>query len=218
MRSKHIFAGALFAFAAFALIATSLRAQAMPIFAQRYKLSCETCHTVLPGLNAFGRAFRAHGYRLSLPKHGTTGVALRFQYEYENHPASGSNQFTPGYVLLSNADFGAISAYVHYNLGAQGGPAGLYLGYLAAYNEHTKSLYRGGLFELPLAQSPGQRLDDLQPYGYYGAHVGLNDCRSPHRGGVCRRSGHSAQSPATSRFRSARSKALRTVENRFRPA
>jgi hypothetical protein len=43
------------------------------------------------------------------------------------------------------------------------------------YNAHTNSEYRGGLFELPLAQSPGERLDDLQQYGYYGAHVGLND-------------------------------------------
>jgi hypothetical protein len=46
---------------------------------------------------------------------------------------------------------------------------------LATYNGHTQSLYRGGLFELPLAQSPGQRLDDLTGYGYYGTHVGLND-------------------------------------------
>ncbi|MGZ3520278.1 MAG: hypothetical protein ACXWNK_15235 [Vulcanimicrobiaceae bacterium] len=36
-------------------------------------------------------------------------------------------------------------------------------------------MYRAGLFELPLAQSPGQRLDDLAGYGYYGTHVGLND-------------------------------------------
>jgi hypothetical protein len=35
--------------------------------------------------------------------------------------------------------------------------------------------YRLGLFELPLIHSPGQRLDDLAPYGYEQTHVGLND-------------------------------------------
>jgi len=95
--------------------------------------------------------------------------------EYEANPVPGSRRFSPGGVLLSNADFGRISAFVHYNLGAGGGPSGLFLGYLATYNQHTQTLYRAGLFELPLAQSPGQRLDDLAPHGYYGAHVGLND-------------------------------------------
>ncbi len=147
----------------------------MPIFAQRYKLQCEACHTVLPELNAFGLSFRAHGYKLPLPKHGTTGIALRYQLEYEVDPAPGSRRYSPGGVLLSDADIGQINAYVHYNLGAGGGPSALYLGDLATYNEHTRSLYRLGLYELPLAQSPGERLDDLQQYGYYGIHVGLND-------------------------------------------
>jgi len=150
-------------------------ARAIPLFAQRYRLQCGACHSVLPELNAFGLSFRAHGYQLPLPKHGTTGVAFRYQLEWERDPAAGSRRFAPGGVLLSNADVGAVSAFIHYNFGAGGGPAGLFLGYLATYNTHTQSLYRLGLFELPLAQSPGQRLDDLASYGYYGAHVGLND-------------------------------------------
>ena len=150
-------------------------ARAIPLFAQRYQLQCSACHSVLPELNSFGNAFRAHGYQLPVPKHGTTGVAMRYQMEWEADPAAGTRRFSPGGVLLSNADIGAVSAFIHYNLGAGGGPAGLFLGYLATYNAHTQSLYRLGLFELPLAQSPGQRLDDLAPYGYYGAHVGLND-------------------------------------------
>jgi hypothetical protein len=147
---------------------------AIPLFAQRYHLACEQCHTAIPELNEFGNTFRDHGYELDLPKHGTTGVAVRYQLQYQVDPVN-SRRWTPGGVLLSNFDFGKIIAFVHYNLGAQGGPAGMYLGYLATYNAHTQTLYRAGLFELPLPQSPGQRLDDLQEYGYYGAHVGLND-------------------------------------------
>ena len=133
------------------------------------------CHSVLPELNAFGRSFRSHGYRLPLPAHGTTIVAIRYQLEWEKNPLTGNKRFEQGGVILANANFGAVTSFIHYNLGADGGPGGLYLGYLATYNAHTKSLYRGGLWELPLAQSPGQRLDDLQQYGYYGTHVGLND-------------------------------------------
>ncbi|HEX8806969.1 MAG TPA: hypothetical protein VF741_08465, partial [Candidatus Aquilonibacter sp.] len=161
---------------------------AIPLFAQRYHFACEQCHTVIPELNAFGRAFLARGLQLPLPRHGTTGIALRYQLEYQVNPVN-SRRWTPGGILLTNWDIGAVSAFVHYNLGAQGGPAGLYLGFLTTYNAHTQTLYTGGLFELPLWQSPGQRLDDLQQYGYYGAHVGLNDLTlaSPRWGGMWQR-------------------------------
>lgn len=172
MRGKY--ACALLALVALCAAAPA-PARAIPLFAQRYRLPCGACHSVLPELNTFGRAFRERGYQLPLPRHGTTGVAVRYQMEYEANPAAGSRRFTPGGVLLSNADIGAVSVFVHYNLGAGGGPSALFLGYLATYNAHTESLYRAGLFELPLAQSPGQRLDDLTGYGYYGTHVGLND-------------------------------------------
>ena len=173
---NNVRAGTVFALAFAAFVAqSSASARAIPIFAQRYRMQCGACHSVLPELNDFGRYFRSHGYRLPTAKHGTTGVALRYQLEYERVPAAGTRRFTPGGVLLSNADIGAITAFVHYNLGAGGGPGGLYIGYLTTYNAHTQSTYRLGLFELPLSQSPGQRLDDLAPYGYYGTHVGLND-------------------------------------------
>jgi hypothetical protein len=157
------------------VLAQTRSAPAIPIFAQRYHFRCGMCHTVIPELNTFGNYFRNHGYQLPIAKHGTTIVAGRYQLEYEGQPSTGSRRLMPAAVALANEDVGRIAAFIHYNLGAQGGPAGLYLGYLATYDEHSKTLYRGGLFELPLAQSPGQRLDDLAQYGYYGAHVGLND-------------------------------------------
>ncbi len=36
---------------------------AVPSFARKYKTSCQTCHVAFPKLNAFGRAFKANGYR-----------------------------------------------------------------------------------------------------------------------------------------------------------
>ncbi|GAC1403694.1 MAG: hypothetical protein NVSMB64_05780 [Candidatus Velthaea sp.] len=160
--------------AVFVLLAADT-ASAIPIFAQRYALQCGACHSVLPELNAFGNAFRNRGYRLPAAKHGTTVIAVRYQMEYDRDPAPNAPRFVPGGVLLSNADAGAISAFLHYNIGAQGGPSGTYLAFLSRYVPATRSLYRLGLFELPLIHSPGQRLDDLAPYGYEQTHVGLND-------------------------------------------
>jgi hypothetical protein len=150
-------------------------AGAIPIFAQRYHLKCGQCHSVLPELNAFGNYFRSHGYRLPLPEHGTTIFAMRYQLEYDKQPAPDNPRFSQGGILLGSGNIGPITAFLHYNFGSGGGPSATYLLFAAGYNAHTQTLYRGGLFELPLAQSPGQRLDDLQQYGYYGAHVGLNN-------------------------------------------
>jgi hypothetical protein len=157
------------------MVLAAAPARAIPIFAQRYHLRCGQCHSVLPELNAFGNYFRSHGYRLPLPEHGTTVFAIRYQLEYDEHPAPDTREFTPGGILLGSGNIGPITAFLHYNFGAGGGPSATYLAFAAGYNAHTQTLYRGGLFELPLAQSPGQRLDDLEQYGYYGAHVGLNN-------------------------------------------
>ncbi len=151
-------------------------ADAIPIFAQRYHLSCETCHTAVPELNAFGNAFRDGGYRLdSLPRHGTTVAALRYNLEWERDPVSGSRRFSPAASIVADQDIGRVNAYLHYNLGAGGAPAAPFLGFLSTYDTHTRSLYRAGLFELPLTQSPGQRLDSITTYGYFATSVGQND-------------------------------------------
>jgi hypothetical protein len=138
-------------------------------------MKCEACHSVLAELNAFGDAFRDRGYQLPIRKHGTTGIAFRYQLEDDRDPAPGARPLVPGGVLLSNADVGRISFFLHYNLGAQGGSSGAYLACAATYLQHSKTLIRAGLYELPSIHSPGQRLDDLATYGYEGAHVGLND-------------------------------------------
>ncbi len=48
-----------------ALLAYAPRAHATPAFARRHEVSCNACHQVhYPQLNAFGKAFREHGYQL----------------------------------------------------------------------------------------------------------------------------------------------------------
>jgi len=159
-----------------AALATPQHAVAIPIFAQRYALACATCHTAVPELNDFGTAFRNRGYRLpSAPRHGTTIAAIRYNVGYERDPAPGTRRFAPTASLLADADIGRVNAYLHYNVGAGGAPAQPFLGFLATYDVHTRTLYRAGLWELPLTQSPGQRLDSISTYGYFATSVGQND-------------------------------------------
>jgi len=40
------------------------RAEAMPMFARKYDVSCSTCHTTIPRLNEVGYKFRAAGFRM----------------------------------------------------------------------------------------------------------------------------------------------------------
>ena len=46
-----------------ALLAAS-DAEAIPAFARKHKLGCNTCHTLYPQLNRFGRDFRDNGFRM----------------------------------------------------------------------------------------------------------------------------------------------------------
>jgi hypothetical protein len=159
-----------------ALAATARSASAVPLFAQRYHLRCETCHSVLPELNAFGNAFRDNGYRIEgLAKHGTTIAALREQVSYARDPAPGTRRIVPAGAILGAQDVGRVEAFLHETLGSEGSPSSLFLGYLAYRNAHSGILYRAGLVELPLIHSPVQRNDTLVTYGYEGNRVGLND-------------------------------------------
>jgi hypothetical protein len=175
LSNKHFAVAALATGIAFTFAPRA--AQAIPIFAQRYNLMCGACHSVLPELNAFGNEFRNRGYRIDgLAKHGTTIVALREQIGYSEVPPQGSTTKTvPAGAILGAVEVGRIEAFVHESLGSQGGPASLFLGYLAYYDDRSKVLYRAGLYELPLVHSPAQRLDTLTTYGYEGTRVGLNE-------------------------------------------
>jgi len=152
-------------------------ASAIPIFAQRYDLTCETCHSVLPELNGFGVAFRNNGYRIpALKKHGTTVAALREQIGYTPTPTDGTTRKSvPAGAALGAVEAGQIEAFVHETLGSEGSSASLFLGYLAYGNQRTGTVYRLGLQELPLIHSPAQRNDTLTTYGYEGTPAGLDD-------------------------------------------
>lgn len=54
------------------LVLASTAAQAMPVFARQYDMSCAACHAAYPRLNAFGEQFRDSNFRLPNWREKTT--------------------------------------------------------------------------------------------------------------------------------------------------
>ncbi len=57
-----MFKASLFIVVTVIVTATGRPASALPVFARKYRTSCQTCHTVFPKLTPFGEAFRRNGY------------------------------------------------------------------------------------------------------------------------------------------------------------
>lgn len=48
----------------FVVVLFPSNSEAIPAFARKNNMACSTCHTAWPALNAFGRQYKEHGYRL----------------------------------------------------------------------------------------------------------------------------------------------------------
>ncbi|HEY0383187.1 MAG TPA: hypothetical protein VGC72_13420 [Candidatus Elarobacter sp.] len=58
-------------------------AAAIPVFAHRYGLSCQACHTTVPHLTEFGETFRALGYQLpGAPRRAAFPAAVKVNFAY----------------------------------------------------------------------------------------------------------------------------------------
>jgi len=81
-----------------------LRAQAMPVFAQAYGESCETCHTAVPALNAYGRYVQRTGYASLDP--GTIHRAIPIWIGWNpTYDSMGSPKTTTGNIAIHGSGF-----------------------------------------------------------------------------------------------------------------
>lgn len=61
--------------------------EAIPAFARKTSMACSTCHTAWPALNAFGRQYKEHGYRLGHLEAPTKTISKDLKWD-ENLPMS----------------------------------------------------------------------------------------------------------------------------------
>lgn len=170
------------------MLAMPRPAAAIPVFAHRYGLTCQACHTVVPHLTQFGRTFLANGYRLpGLPPKPAFPIAVRVETAYASAGATDPDE-TSGPLPK------AIVDEVEFLLGGSAGPRVSYWAELyavdggfpgnardvwAAYRAtpdgaRTPVVVRAGQFTLPLPLDPETFRETTQPYAIWSQTAGIN--------------------------------------------
>ena len=77
----------IFIFATTCMTLVTMNAEAIPAFARKTNMACSTCHTAWPALNAFGRQYKEHGYRLGHLEAPTKTISKDLKWD-ESLPVS----------------------------------------------------------------------------------------------------------------------------------
>jgi hypothetical protein len=156
-------------------------ADAIPVFAHRYGLSCQACHTAVPHLTPFGEAFRASGYRLpgSAPG-GTFPVAIKVNLQYGSERSGGLPKAVVDEVeVLTGGSFGKRGSYFAEQYAVDGGLPGRTRDLWAAWRITPDSAripvsIRGGQFTLDLPVDPETFRETTDHYAIWDQTAGEN--------------------------------------------
>lgn len=183
MRTVSAAAAALFGLAA--LIPRP--AQAIPVFAHRYGLSCQTCHTEVPHLTAFGERFLANGYRLpGLAPKPVFPVAVKVELAYSSAAGDaddGGGRLPKAVVdeveLLTGGALGKRGSYFAEVYAVDGGEPGRARDVWAAWRATPDGAripvsLRGGQFTLPLPLDPETFRETTDHYAIWDQTAGQN--------------------------------------------
>jgi len=155
-------------------------ALALPVFAHRYGLSCQTCHTVVPELNEFGERFKGNGFRLPAAQNAfPLAVKVKMAYSSESEPGL-PKAVVDEIELLAGGTAGKNLSYFVEQYIVDGAEMGLTRDAWLQFDGANFRL-RGGQFTLPLPVDVETERKTEAHYMLYDQHVGLNAFRSPHR-------------------------------------
>ena len=166
-------------------------AQALPIFAHRYGLGCQQCHTTVPTLNAFGRYFLRHGFRLPGGR-GTFPLTVKAELTYSSAGTGDTDE--PGGTpplpkaivdeieLLSAGSIGRNTSYYLEQYAVDGGFPGLPRDMWVNFDQYLRSgdlvgpafHAKLGEFTLPLPVDPETQRPTLNGYLIYDQVVASN--------------------------------------------
>ncbi len=167
---------------------TAQRAEAIPVFAHRYGLTCQACHTEVPHLTPFGEAFLANGYRLpGITPKPAFPVAVRVETDYASAGAADPDDVKgplPKTIVnevefLTGGSVGSRGSYWFEPYLVDGGFPGVvrdawYAQRLTPDGFRTPVVVRVGQFTLPLPLDPETFRETTQPYAIWGQTAGLN--------------------------------------------
>jgi len=138
-----------------ALTMTGLAARAMPPFAQAYGVSCSTCHTQVPALNAYGRYVQRTGYASLDPKvlNRAFPIWVGWNTSYDSQDPDKPHQTLFGNVAIHAAGpiDGDWSYHVHQWIWENDTPGGVDTLWLA----YNKLFHRDGHLFVGKIEAPG---------------------------------------------------------------
>ncbi|MDP9104360.1 MAG: hypothetical protein M3N49_00260 [Candidatus Eremiobacteraeota bacterium] len=156
-------------------------AAAIPVFAHRYGLSCQVCHTTVPRLTEFGAAFRERGYQLpGAPRHGAFPVAVKVNLQYRSDAEPGLPKAVVDEVeLLMGGSLGKRGSYFAEQYVVDGGLPGrtrdLWLGWRATPDDARVPVsLRAGQFTLELPADPETFRESPDHYAIWDQTAGAN--------------------------------------------
>ena len=166
------------------LVASTLpiRASAIPVFAHRFGFTCQQCHTTVPQLNGFGKAFLAGGLRLPGGR-GVFPAAIKVESAYSS---GGNGESLPKAIvdeveLLSAGSAGRNAWYWFEHYAVDGGLPGrtrdafVDVHQMLGRDDGADLHARLGEFTLPLPVDPETQRPTLANYAIFGQTVGAND-------------------------------------------
>ncbi len=165
----------------FAIALAPRPAQAIPVFAHRYGLSCQTCHTAVPHLTEFGEQFRALGYRLpGAPQHGTFPAAVKVNLAYSGDGGGGLPKAVVDEIeVLAGGPIGKRGSYFAEQYVVDGGAPGRSRDLWAAWRATSDGAripvtVRGGQFTLNLPVDPETFRETTDHYAIWDQTAGGN--------------------------------------------
>lgn len=156
------------------LFFTGRPASALPVFAHRYGLTCQACHTTIPHLNAFGENFREYGFKLPGAR-GTFPVAVKVNLAYtsDKDPGGLPKAVVDEVELLSGGTIGNNTSYWIEQYAVDGGRPGLTRDAWLQFNTESAHL-KLGQFSLPLPVDVESERATAAHYALYDQTVGAN--------------------------------------------
>ena len=172
------------AVAALAGLLAPRSAQAIPVFAHRYGLTCQACHTTIPHLTDYGEEFQAGGYRLpEMKPRGAFPVAVKVNLQYGSETAGGLPKTVVDEVeLLTGGPIGKRGSYFAEQYVVDGGSPGrtrdLWAGWrVTPDGARIPVRLRGGQFTLDLPLEPETFRETTDHYAIWDQIAGANPFR-----------------------------------------
>jgi hypothetical protein len=156
------------------------RADALPIFSHEYGVSCQKCHTAIPSLNTFGKAFLDNGYHImgaDVPP--VFPISAKTNLLYSSDPAPGMPKAVVDEIeILTAGVVGSRGNYFIEQYAVDGGDHGNLREMW--YSEHLSSGdalpldLRVGQFTLPVPIDPESFRETYNDYAVFVQTVGAN--------------------------------------------